>query len=41
LTPLAVRCGDLFGQRRVIIGIVTLGLIGSVITAIPPPTRSC
>ncbi|MDT7654883.1 MAG: hypothetical protein QOI36_6289, partial [Pseudonocardiales bacterium] len=36
LTPLAVRCGDLFGQRRVIIGIVTLGLIGNVITAIAP-----
>ncbi|MDX6356772.1 MAG: hypothetical protein QOF98_3675 [Streptomyces sp.] len=36
MTPFAVKAGDRFGKRRVIIGIVALGLIGDVITAMAP-----
>ncbi|MFJ6088213.1 MFS transporter [Streptomyces sp. NPDC092369] len=34
LTPFAVRFGDIFGKRRTMLVLITLGLLGDVITAL-------
>ncbi|MEW1776931.1 MFS transporter [Streptomyces sp. NPDC086777] len=36
MTPFAVRLGDIFGKRRVMLALIALGLVGDVLTALAP-----